>query len=477
MTPEPAPPPGLLGLLVEHGAKSTPFMTKRPALAGSLAGFAAATRNRFAVRIGPANHVPLNLYVAAVGPTSRGKESALRIAEAVAAAGGVKPVAFASAEGLHQTFAAERKDGCDPKTQLLTMDEWGRALQQIKADKAGHQRAVMTKAMECHGLAIGGTLKERKYAKAKDDVPAVRNPFLGALFATTPETLLDAITSIEVVDGSLNRILTVHLEDDPELRPLDAIDNGPLPKRLIDLLARLHMPEVKEVGNGHFVGKTTIRSFKDAEHVTVADQGFLVIKPSPVALLVLDGFRHDAAKLCRADTQLGPLWGRAFEHAARVAGNVALGEACMDRGPLAISQDAAAWSVGFVAWCIEGTARMLRRNLADTDAERTRNRIMRAAIRLRAETLADPPKAPRERGMPDPARQRIVDLHAHGFFSYRAFVRRLTSGGGSGASKARDFKDEIAILVEAEVLGQEVVTWGDPLSPEIRRFYTWIGDQ
>jgi hypothetical protein len=167
--------PGLLGLLVDHGERCTPFLTRLPALAGALAGFATATANRYVVRIGADNHIPLNLYVAMIGDTGCGKESGLRLASDIAICGGIKAAAYASAEGLHRAFSEERHDGSDPKTQLLIQDEWGRSLEQLKSDKAGHQRAVMTKAMECYSLAVGGNLKARHYANPRNNVPAVAN--------------------------------------------------------------------------------------------------------------------------------------------------------------------------------------------------------------------------------------------------------------------------------------------------------------
>jgi hypothetical protein len=243
-----ARPPGLVGLLVDHGERCTPHVTRWPALIGSLIGFAAATRNEFVVRVGPDNHIPVNLYGAEIGDTASGKESGIRNAKAIAHAASVSSSTFASAEGLHRALAAEPKDGANPKARLLVQDEWGRALQQIKSDKAGHQRAVMTRAMECYGLAFGGILDERSYSKAKDLLPAVKNPFLCCLFATTPSTLLEALTSAEVVDGTLNRILVLHLDPDPPLRDLEGIHNSAIPDKLAAMIRRASNLELEPAG-------------------------------------------------------------------------------------------------------------------------------------------------------------------------------------------------------------------------------------
>ena len=96
----------------------------------------------------------------------------------------------------------------------------------------------MTRAMECYGVAIGGMLKARHYAKAKDLLPAVSNPFLCCLFATTPSTLLEALTSAEVRDGTLNRILLLYLDTAPKLRPLGDKQDVTIPDELAALIRR-----------------------------------------------------------------------------------------------------------------------------------------------------------------------------------------------------------------------------------------------
>jgi hypothetical protein len=463
-------PPGLIGLLVDHGERCTPFITRWPALAGTLVGFSAATRNGFVVRIGAANHIPLNLYMGMVGTTGRGKESGLRIASDVAACAGIKAAAFASAEGLHQAFAEERPDGSDPKTQILVLDEWGRALQQIKSDKAGHQRAVMTRAMECYGLAIGGTLKARHYANPRNNVPAVTNPFMCALFATTPSTLLDALTSAEVVDGSLNRTPIIHLDPKPQLRGLDEIHVGPIPQNLAAMLQRLHMPdiEVGEPAGPYKVPPINPKTFRNLQHINLATQAFRLITVQPAALAILDQLRRDAADRADSD-KLGPLWARAFEHATRIAGNVAVGESCVDLRPLVITRQTAQWAVALVTHCIETTTTLLHRNLADSPADHTRNLIKGAAIRLQRLALDDPHPTV-ENSAPADKQNEILDLKRSGWFSKRE-LRRASMNGPS-----RAWDDELKALVEAEILAAHTVSWRAGKTMLQRPFFTWLGD-
>jgi hypothetical protein len=464
-------PPGLIGLLVDHGEHCTPFLTRLPALAGALIGVATATANRFVVRIGANNHIPLNLYVAMIGDTGWGKESGLRLASEIAACGGIKAAAFASAEGLHRAFAEERRDGSDPKTQLLVQDEWGRALQQIKSEKAGHQRAVMTKAMECYGLAVGGTLKARHYANPRNNVPAVANPYMCALFATTPSTLLDALTSTEVIDGSLNRMVVMHLDRGPPLRDLDAIDTGSLPADLVWMLQRLRTPEIEVTGDPagpYKIKPSRTQTFKDLQRVDIAAQSFKLVTVEPAALAILDQLRREAAARVH-NGKLGALWARAFEHATRIAGNVAVGESCVDLRPLIITRQTAQWANALVTRCIEATASLLHRNLADCDAERTRNQIKRSAILLQRRALDDPNPTV-ERTAPADKQTEIRDLKKAGWFSRRDLVRNAMNG------RSRDFDAELKMLIDSEILGAHAVTWHTSKGKQQRDFLTWLGD-
>jgi hypothetical protein len=452
-----ARPPGLVGLLVDHGERCTPYVTRWPALIGALVGFSAATGNRFALRVGQQNHVALNLYGAAIGTTGSGKETALRLATATAECGNVAQSNFASPEGLHRALAAERKDFSNPKVRLLTQDEWGRALQQIKADHGGgHQRGVMTKAMECYGAAIGGALKERHYSKAKDLLPAVSNPFLCCLFATTSSTLLEALTSAEVRDGTLNRILLLYLDAAPELRPLDDKRDMAIPDELAALIRRAAGLELEEEEKtpSAYITPTRTPEFRNQTSTLIGSQQFLVIKAEPGALAALATFRNEAHAVIHADEELGSLWSRAFENAARVAAALAVGEACPDYGPLVLSERTAAWAVAFTRHCIETTVAQLRDNLADTEAEHTRLRIMRHAWHLSAEALTNP-NPTTEHTAPQAAQDEIHNLKRAGYFAKSALIQRVHHKGCAS--------DKIGIelrgLVEAERMQHHVVEW------------------
>ncbi len=334
----------------------------------------------------------------------------------------------------------------------------------------------MTKAMECYGLAIGGTLKARHYANPRNNVPAVQNPFMNALFATTASTLLDALTSAEVVDGSLNRIPIVPLDPAPPLRDLEDIYTGPLPDDLAERVQRVRMPQIEEIGNGSAgpfgIKPTTLKTFRDLQHADLANQSFKIVTVDPSALAILNRFRVDAAGRVHAGDKLGPLWARAFEHATRIAGVVAVGEACVDFGPLIVSRETARWAVDFISHCFGTTTSQLYRNLADTEGENVRNLIMRSAIRLRDKALADADPI-LENTAPLKAQQQIRDLKTDGWFSKRDLIRQVMHGGRA----SRDVKSELKTLLQAEAISCTCVSWKTSTGTwQKREFFTWLGD-
>ena len=436
-------------------------MSRLPALAGAIVGLATASANRFAIHLGGDNLMTLATFLGIVGETGSGKETALNYSTLIAAAGGVQPHAFASDVALHQALAAERKDGTDARVQLVTMDEWGRALQQIAGDRAGHQRALMTKLMELRGMTIGGTLPARKYAKSKDNLPAVPHPFVNAIFATTPRTLHDALTSADVVDGSLNRIPIIYLDPAAAQRPLDQIVTGPLPDHLATLVARARWPRVTALdappAGAYHVQPVEVANIQ-GERREVAGQTFILIETSKEALAALEAFRAAAHKRQRQD-QFGSLWPRAFENAVKLAGICALGEAIgtdpeADPGKPVISEPTAAWAIALIERAITETFGDLETHLSDHEAERIQKSILRCAMKLRDKAAAEIDPVVENSAPPD-KQQEMRDLKKAGWFPKRDLIRAVSGGGRS----SRDVIQEIAVLLEVGALALHAVSW------------------
>jgi hypothetical protein len=268
---------------------------------------------------------------------------------------------------------------------------------------------------------------------------------------------LDALTSAEVVDGTLNRIPIIFLEDDPPLRPTGDIRTIALPPDLSKLVARASdfvLVPTGETTPGAYVQPTRRKTFRDRQVVTIGNQAFARVVTEPGALATLDAFRHEATLRARADERLGPLWSRAFEHSVRAAGVVAVGEACVDYGPLLLREHTARWAIALVRHSIETTVRLLHGNLADTPSERTRLRIMKHAWTL-SETARTDPDPVVENSAPPDKQNEIRDLKRTGWFPKSALIRRAHHQGCS----ARDLASELQGLVEAELMAAHAVEW------------------
>jgi hypothetical protein len=232
------------------------------------------------------------------------------------------------------------------------------------------------------------------------------------------------------------------------------------------------MPDLKPAGEPagpYKIAPINPKTFSNLQHVHIASQTFKLITVQPAALAILDQLRRDAADRVDSD-KLGPLWARAFEHATRIAGNVAVGESCVDLRPLVITRPTAQWAVALVTDCIETTTSLLHRNLADSAADHTRNLIKGAAIRLQRLALDDP-NPPVENSAPADKQNEILGLKRSGWFSKRDLMRNAMNG------PSRDFNTELKALVEAEILAAHTVAWRAGKGAQQRVFLTWLGDE
>jgi hypothetical protein len=468
-------PPGLLGALVDDGHRRSPIDTRRPALVGALAGFSAATGNRYLLYIGGTNYMPLNIYTSIVGDSGFGKETALSHARMCGEAGGVPPSSFSSDVALHCALAAQPKNGRDPRVQLVTMDEWGRMIARTQGDQNGHLRAMMTMMMETYGRALNGVIPERRYAKTKDNLPEVRNPFVAAAFASTPSTLIRAMTSLDVIDGSLNRVPPLWIETEPDNRPAEEILTGPLDQDLATLIHRLRLPMVEPTGQpctGYIEPTQTYPIV--GEQVTIGGQNFTVITLDPKAAKLLTDFRASLRGRRRHAGDHAAMWARAYESAARRAALCALGEALgtdprIKPGPAIVSVRAAEWAIALIEHQILATLSVLTDQLADYEAERIQKSILRAAEQLQIEALADHDPIV-ENAAPLEQQKEMRELKRAGWFLRRLLVRKCSGC----ARSSRDVSQEINALLEGGALAGTVVAWEAGKSRAERHFLTRV---
>jgi hypothetical protein len=467
-------PPGLLGALVDDGYQRCPVDTRIPALAGAIAGFSAATGNHYVLHLGGTNHLALNLYSAVVGPTGCGKETGIACAHKYGDAVNIRPASFSSEVALHRTLSADPKNGRDPRIQLVTLDEWGRMIARIQGDQNGHLRALMTLLMEIYGRALNGVVPAKRYAKAKDDLPEVKNPFVAALFVSTPRTLIKAMSSLDVVDGSLNRVPPLWIDDVPPFRPAEQINTGPLDPGLACLLSRLRLPLVTPTGapqTGYIPPIQT--SPIQGDHLTIGDQHFTVVTLATGAAKMLTVFRDSLPERRRASDH-GAMWARAYEIAAKLAGLGALSEAIgtdprAKPGKAIVSPAAAAWAIALVETTITSTLAVLEAELADYEAERIQKSILRVAERLQAEAIADQNPVV-EHTAPPAIQDQMRDLKRNGWF-LRSQLKRKCSGG---ARSSREVDQETSALIEGGALAQTIVSWKTGRDPQKREFMTRI---
>lgn len=356
------PPPGLVGLVADYCLKSGHRYQPLLAICAGLSAVSSLTRNRFVVG---RHRTPLNLYLLAVAESGEGKEAPRKAVRAM-----LKKLkrldmihdSVASTPGLLNALSQARN-----KSILFMPDEFGRFLKVAASPNSGHQYDLVSELLKLYGLADSDH-SGRVYANTKNNIPTIERPFLSIFATTTQQSLVDAVGSREVVDGTLNRFLTViTLTRTPAFQEpnFDVVD---------ELLEALNCVEDLD---------------QDILEITRPNQVTAIPVTDQDERLLTD-FR-DTADLSRINNrELGPLWARAHENAMKVAGILAVGNCAasgsVNREDVAVTVDCAAWAIEFVQWCIEGVSILAKSEIGDNEADRTVRKIRQFI----ADVSADP---------------------------------------------------------------------------------------
>jgi hypothetical protein len=360
-------PPGLVGEIAEYHLGSAMRTSKIFAVTAGLIGVSALADNKFGV-VMPEAVTPTNLYALAMGATGAGKEGVRKTVTQVVEAGDLRATLCdaASDVALHRKLA---EMGHVAAVTLLP-DEFGRHLKFAGSPSGGHQYQLMSLIMKLHGLAFG-TIFERRYADGKKTLPAVEGPYVVVLGTSTAEEVISAITSGEVVNGTLNRFL-VHIEDDP----------APLFRG--GTAAEFTLTEkCQAVATAHLIaGKHRVERHRVGPERTV-----IPVTPDDEAAARFIAYRNEADKLRASGGPTAPLWARGYENALRVAGVVAIGAADLTK-PVPVTLEMANWAIDWVRGRVARTAQMVEAEVADSETDRDVKRIV-AFIRAEAAGRAD----------------------------------------------------------------------------------------
>jgi len=269
------------------------------AVGAALAMFGAVLGQKVATDTG----LRTNPYIIGVGGTSAGKDHARKAIKVMLNASGMGDNLGGEEFGSGQGLLA-RVGRCS--NTLFLPDEFGLLVQAVGNKKAASfEKAIMSMLMKLFSSA-GSIYNGTEYANSKErprvDIPY---PCVSLYATTTPETFYPALNSGDVTSGWLNRMLVVTA---PEARVpwQDAALDDP-PAQIVDWI---------KAARGMVVGLCGLP----------ANPGSPIEVPmAAMAKTLFVQWRawienhEDDLKRNPALAALVPLWGRAWEHAAKIA--------------------------------------------------------------------------------------------------------------------------------------------------------------
>ncbi len=335
--PELLAPPGILGDIARHilatAQRPQPVLavTAALSLAGTVLGRKVATETG----------LRSNLYLVGVAGTAAGKEHPRNVIKNTLA--GANLGDFIGGEDIGSGQGLVSRVAVSPNV-LFQIDEFGLFMQDVQNPKAGsHRASILTNFIKLFSSA-GTVYHGTEYANQKDRPRQdIEYPCVHLHATTTPETLFDALGSQHVTSGYLNRMLVTFAGSErPRRRRARPAPTPAAVKEWIEA--------ARSMSNG-------LAGLNPATPIIVGMDG--------AAAALFDAFDDELeARITEGEKKgTAPLWGRAWEHAAKVA----LVCACAQRiaAPV-IDRAAAEWAIHFVRFHVEAIEREVSARMADS---------------------------------------------------------------------------------------------------------------
>lgn len=296
-----------------------------------------------------------NYYLVGVAGTSAGKDHARKCIKTLFQAAGLTNLLggeeLASGQALLSRAAAH-------PVSLFQIDELGLMLKAVATKGAGpHLASIVTNLMKLFSSA-GSVYNGTEYAdqKIKQRVD-IAYPCVGLHGTTTPETLWPALGSQDVVSGYLNRMILMFVPD--RRVPKQYVGIGQPPADVVEW-----MKAARDISNG-------IQGIDPANPIELPFAAM-----TPQIMRDFDDWVENHMEEVKAKG-LAPLWGRAWEHAAKIA----LGMACArydaqtlkqvaSGGGLEIDPSSAQWAVDFVKFAMLIQEEQVATRMGDSDFDR-----------------------------------------------------------------------------------------------------------
>ena len=342
-------PPGILNEIVRYIVSTSRRSQPEFAVNAALAMAGTVLGQRY---ISDQEH-RTNIYMISIGASTSGKDHARKMVKNILNAASQNNMlggeTIASGQGL---LARVKRT----PVVLFQLDEFGLMLQAFQQKNAGrHSREIpmnMIRLFSSSDSIFGGT----EYAdQSNRPTVMIEYPCVSIHATTTPETFYAALESKNVVDGFLNRFLVVDLSN----KPIPHIEaRGLYPEVPVSILAWIERVIKANPKKGNLARFGAPQS--------------IVVPTIPAAAKLLKEFTEyaDSQVTLFARTGIDALWGRAAEHAYKIALICACAENTYNTR---IELSHAQWAIHFVGHYVESLAHHVNDRIADTEFERLVN--------------------------------------------------------------------------------------------------------
>lgn len=347
-------PPGILGKITDYIVSTARRPQPEYAVNAALALAGTVLGRRF---ISDEEH-RTNLYLISIGASTSGKDHPRKMVKNILNAAGqfdmIGGETLASGQGLLSRVKRT-------PVVLFQLDEFGLMLQALQQKNAGRFSREIPMNMIRLFSSSDSVFRGTEYADQTNRPTAlIEYPCVSIHATTTPETFYAALESRDVVNGFLNRFLVVDMSDKP-IPPIEKRGLYPeVPDSILNWIDRVINANTKKGNMARFNAPQPI-----------------VVPSAPDAADLLREFTRyaDQQVASFARTGVDALWGRAAEHAHKIA----LICACAENStPPIIAVSHARWAIHFVGHHTEYLASQVQARIADTEFERHLNEFCMA---------------------------------------------------------------------------------------------------
>lgn len=363
-TPRPSPatghsdilnPPGLVGRIAAWINETSIYPQPVLAVAASVACVGVA----MAHKVQSPTRLRTNFYMMGLAPSGAGKDHARDCVTTLLIRSGLEALVSgipASGAGL-LTSLREGGGRC-----LIQWDEFGRVLKNLTHKNAGsHQRDILTYLIELFSSAksmYAGVQYANHDGKMKRT--PIDQPCLSVYATTVPERFFQSLTSDDAIDGFLARWLVLESKDYTLKPATPKGDVNDPPDELLEALRRWKEAPSNYDPKGNIDGVLRIHP--------------MTVSYCPEAEALIDGYsermRRQAAEESESRSGLAAIYARCAEHAIKLALVAHEGDQ--------IGVDAMRWGIAMSDFCARYMADAVKQNVAESEYERTLNKVLSA---------------------------------------------------------------------------------------------------